>query len=185
MSEETATDEQKIAEVAEEMSKMHRIRVSNTKKPFIFYLNLAKLYAKYIKRYNNVKLTALGMAIPTVVLISEILKEDGLATQKLIAVSTVQTKDKFTSRYIQKAKIEIVMALNEQYDKAKADAIILKKKSAQPKTGVKKTDGTSLDVTACESQDEIVDGKAGVKKAVDETKTKTVIEISAAVASGS
>ncbi|KAJ0673101.1 putative Alba-like domain superfamily protein [Helianthus annuus] len=42
MSEETATDEQKIAEVAEEMSKMHRIRVSNTKKPFIFYLNLAK-----------------------------------------------------------------------------------------------------------------------------------------------
>ncbi|XP_022002816.1 uncharacterized protein At2g34160 [Helianthus annuus] len=182
MSEETATDEQKIAEVAEEMSRMHRIRVSNTKKPFIFYLNLAK---KYIKRYNNVKLTALGMAIPTVVLISEILKEDGLATQKLIAISTVQTKDKFTSRYIQKAKIEIVMALNEQYDKAKADAIILKKKSAQPKTGVKKTDGTSLDVTACKSQDEIVDGKAGVKKAVDETKTKTVIEISAAVGSSS
>ncbi|KAM0035499.1 putative Alba-like domain superfamily protein [Helianthus debilis subsp. tardiflorus] len=60
---------------------------------------------EYIKRYNNVKLSALGMAIPTVVLISEILKEDGLATQKLIAVSTVQTNDKFTSRHIQKAKV--------------------------------------------------------------------------------
>ncbi|KAJ0883165.1 putative DNA/RNA-binding protein Alba [Helianthus annuus] len=64
-----------------------------------------KYMEEYIKRYNNVKLSALGMAIPTVVLISEILKEDGLATQKLIAVSTVQTNDKFTSRHIQKAKV--------------------------------------------------------------------------------
>ncbi|XP_035836881.1 uncharacterized protein At2g34160-like isoform X2 [Helianthus annuus] len=61
---------------------------------------------EYIKRYNNVKLSALGMAIPIVVLISEILKEDGLVTQKLIAVSTIQTNDKFTSRHIQKAKAE-------------------------------------------------------------------------------
>ncbi|XP_035836885.1 uncharacterized protein At2g34160-like isoform X5 [Helianthus annuus] len=60
---------------------------------------------EYIKRYNNVKLSALGMAIPIVVLISEILKEDGLVTQKLIAVSTIQTNDKFTSRHIQKAKV--------------------------------------------------------------------------------
>ncbi|KAJ0575953.1 putative Alba-like domain superfamily protein [Helianthus annuus] len=65
-----------------------------------------KYMEEYIKRYHNVKLSALGMAIPTVVLISEILKEDGLATQKLIAVSTVQTNDKFTSRHIQKAKAE-------------------------------------------------------------------------------
>ncbi|XP_076943562.1 uncharacterized protein At2g34160-like [Bidens hawaiensis] len=57
---------------------MPRIRVSNTKKPFIFYLNLAK---KYVNRYNNVELTALGKAIPTVVVISEILKSDGMATQ--------------------------------------------------------------------------------------------------------
>ncbi|KAI7734400.1 hypothetical protein M8C21_013870 [Ambrosia artemisiifolia] len=150
------------------MSTMHRIRVSNSKKPFAFYLSLAK---RYINRYNKVELTALGKAIPTAVTISEILKGDGLATQQLIATSTVQTKDEVTNRYTHKSKIEIVMALNEQYDKAKADAIILKKKSAQSKTEVKKTGGTLLDVTACKSQDEIVDnGKTDVKNAVDGTK---------------
>ncbi|MFS8001696.1 putative Alba-like domain superfamily protein [Helianthus anomalus] len=73
--------------------------------PFKYMDLLIYVKEEYIKRYNNVKLSALGMAIPTVVLISEILKEDGLATQKLIAISTVQMNDKFTSRHIQKAKV--------------------------------------------------------------------------------
>ncbi|KAD6453064.1 hypothetical protein E3N88_07769 [Mikania micrantha] len=179
MSEITAIVEQSNAEAAANMSRKYRIRVSNTKKPFTFYLNLAK---KYINRYNNVELSALGMAIPTVVVISEILKEDGLATQNLISVSTVETKDEFTGKCILKAKITIAMTLNEYYDKSKANVIMLKKENAQPKTANKKTDGTSLDITACKSQDVVDDGKADVKSAADETEAKTELEVSAVAA---
>ncbi|XP_076900397.1 uncharacterized protein At2g34160-like [Bidens hawaiensis] len=129
----TAMDEQKIAEVAPKTTKMPRIRVSNTKKPFIFYLNLAK---KYVNRYNNVELTALGKAIPTVVVISEILKSDGMATQNLISISTIKNKDESTGKSLQKAKIEIVMTLNEHYDNSKAKENILKKKNAQHKVSL-------------------------------------------------
>ncbi|KAF5738582.1 hypothetical protein HS088_TW13G01483 [Tripterygium wilfordii] len=86
--------------------KKNRIQVSNTKKPFLFYLNLAK---KYINQYNDVELSALGMAIPTVVTISEILKENGLATLKKIETSTIPLKDEDKGRLITKAKIEIVL----------------------------------------------------------------------------
>ncbi|KAK9068191.1 hypothetical protein SSX86_012302 [Deinandra increscens subsp. villosa] len=162
MSEKSAMDEQSNAQVADEMSTRRRIRVSNTKKPFIFYLNLAK---RYINRYNNVELSALGRAIPTVVVISEILKEDGLATQKFISISTVKTDDEITGKCIQKPKIEVLMTLNEQYDKPKADVIILKSKRgrAQPKG-------------------EIVDGKTDVNNAAGETETKTELEIPAGAA---
>ncbi|KAK1418835.1 hypothetical protein QVD17_27982 [Tagetes erecta] len=174
-------DEQSNAELiaAEKMSKRSRIRVSNTKKPFIFYLNLAK---KYVNRYNNVELTALGMAIPTVVIISEILKRDGLATQNLVSISTVQSKDELTGKCMQKAKIEIVMTLNEQYDKPRPNVIILKRKNANPKTAKRKTKGTSLDITAGKSQvEKTVDGKTDVKSAADEIEAKTETEVAAAV----
>ncbi|KNA16533.1 hypothetical protein SOVF_088200 [Spinacia oleracea] len=65
--------------VAEEVHKKNRIQVSNTKKPLFFYLNLAK---RYIKQHNDVELSALGMAIPTLVTIVEILKANGLAVEK-------------------------------------------------------------------------------------------------------
>ncbi|PON53249.1 DNA/RNA-binding protein Alba-like [Parasponia andersonii] len=58
-----------------------RIQVSKTKKPLFFYINLAK---KYIKQCYEVELSALGMAIPTVITISEILKRNGVAVQKTI-----------------------------------------------------------------------------------------------------
>ncbi|XP_076886921.1 uncharacterized protein LOC143536926 [Bidens hawaiensis] len=134
---------------------------------------------RYVNRYNNVELGALGRAIPTVVVISEILKSDGMATQNLISISTIKNKDERTGKYIQKAKIEVVLTLNEQYDNSKAKENIVKKKNAQHKTGVKKAGGTPHDVTACKSQDVIVDGKTEVKKAVDETKIKTEIKKSA------
>ncbi|PON73445.1 DNA/RNA-binding protein Alba-like [Trema orientale] len=62
-----------------EAHKKNRIQVSNTKKPLFFYVNLAK---RYIQQHNEVELSALGMAITTVVTIAEILKNNGLATEK-------------------------------------------------------------------------------------------------------
>ncbi|KAA8527715.1 hypothetical protein F0562_035416 [Nyssa sinensis] len=91
--------------------KKNRIQVSNTKKPLFFYLNLAK---KYIKEHNDVELSALGMAIPTVVTIAEILKSNGLATEKKVATSTVGSKDDAKGRLIQKPKIEIVLEKTEK-----------------------------------------------------------------------
>ncbi|CAN1841182.1 Uncharacterized protein At2g34160 [Linum perenne] len=91
----------------------HPIKVSNTKNPFVFYLNLAK---RHIKQYNHVELCALGMAIPTVVTISENLKRIGLAVEKSIKTSSVESKDTDTGRLVHKAKIEIVMEKAEKHD---------------------------------------------------------------------
>ncbi|KAL0691760.1 hypothetical protein Bca4012_091439 [Brassica carinata] len=78
-----------------ETHKKNRIQVSNTKKPLFFYVNLAK---RYIQQHNEVELSALGMAITTVVTISEILKNNGLATEK--------------SKY----EIEIVLGKSAKFD---------------------------------------------------------------------
>uniref|UniRef100_M8BSE9 DNA/RNA-binding protein Alba-like domain-containing protein n=1 Tax=Aegilops tauschii TaxID=37682 RepID=M8BSE9_AEGTA len=60
-------------------AKKNRIQVSTNKKPLYFYVNLAK---RYMQNYDEVELSALGMAIGTVVTVSEILKNNGLATEK-------------------------------------------------------------------------------------------------------
>ncbi|RLM78031.1 uncharacterized protein C2845_PM12G06100 [Panicum miliaceum] len=81
--------------------KKNRIQVSNTKKPLFFYVNLAK---RYMQLHNEVELSALGMAIATVVTVAEILKNNGLAVEKKIMTSTVDVKDETRSRPMQKAK---------------------------------------------------------------------------------
>ncbi|RZC92057.1 hypothetical protein C5167_027945 [Papaver somniferum] len=81
--------------------KKNRIQVSNTKKPLFFYVNLAK---RYMQQHGDVELSALGMAIATVVTIAEILKNNGLAVEKKITTSTVDMKDESRGRPIQKAK---------------------------------------------------------------------------------
>ncbi|GAV74192.1 Alba domain-containing protein [Cephalotus follicularis] len=91
----------------------NRIQVSNTKKPLFFYVNLSK---RYIQQHNEVELSALGMAITTVVTIAEILKNNGLATEKKVLTSTVGMKDKNKGRVVQKAKIEIVLKKSEKFD---------------------------------------------------------------------
>ncbi|KAK4856737.1 hypothetical protein QYF36_020621 [Acer negundo] len=97
-----------------EKKKSNRIQVSNTKKPFVFYLSLAK---RYIKQYNDIELSALGMAIPTVVTIAEILKRDGLANSKEVKISSVDSKEDRKGHFIQKAQIQIVMGKAEKLDK--------------------------------------------------------------------
>ncbi|CAF2370600.1 hypothetical protein HID58_044801 [Brassica napus] len=91
-----------------ETHKKNRIQVSNTKKPLFFYVNLAK---RYIQQHNEVELSALGMAITTVVTISEILKNNGLATEKKVLTSTVGMKDETKGKMI-----EIVLGKSAKFD---------------------------------------------------------------------
>ncbi|XP_035549011.1 uncharacterized protein At2g34160-like isoform X1 [Juglans regia] len=83
--------------------KRNRIQVSNTKKPLFFYVNLAK---RYMQQHNEVELSALGMAIATVVTIAEILKNNELAVEKRIVTSTVDMREDAGGRPIQKAKVK-------------------------------------------------------------------------------
>ncbi|XP_047043189.1 uncharacterized protein At2g34160-like [Lolium rigidum] len=97
----------------------NRIQVSNTKKPLFFYVNLAK---RYMQQHGEVELSALGMAIATVVTVTEILKNNGFAVETKIRTSTVEIKDEMRGRPIQKAKIEIVLAKSENFDELMATA---------------------------------------------------------------
>ncbi|KAI0523299.1 hypothetical protein KFK09_005694 [Dendrobium nobile] len=89
------------------LQKRNRIQVSTNKKPVYFYVNLAK---RFMERHNEIELSALGMAIGTVVTVAEILKNNGLATEKKIMTSTVGTKDEANGRLVRKAKIEILLS---------------------------------------------------------------------------
>ncbi|KAK4339492.1 hypothetical protein RND71_040954 [Anisodus tanguticus] len=100
--------------VNEAQKKSNRIQVSNTKKPLFFYVNLAK---RYMQQHNEVELSALGMAITTVVTVAEILKNGGFATEKKVLTSTVGMKDEAKGRMVQKARIEIVLTKSEKFDK--------------------------------------------------------------------
>ncbi|XP_028790272.1 uncharacterized protein At2g34160 [Neltuma alba] len=118
-----AAEKKSITTLAEngdtDNSKKNRIQVSNTKKPLFFYVNLAK---RYIQQHNEVELSALGMAIATVVTIAEILKNNGLATEKKVSTSTVGIKDENKGRLMHKAKIEIVLGKSEKFDNLMAPA---------------------------------------------------------------
>ncbi|KAF4348851.1 hypothetical protein G4B88_005168 [Cannabis sativa] len=138
-----------------EPQKKNRIQVSNTKKPLFFYVNLAKplfeflkifqdlmlhtaeiQITRYIQQHNEVELSALGMAITTVVTIAEILKNNGLATEKKVSTSTVGMKDESKGRLVQKAKIEIVLGKSENFDSlvaAATAAIVEPEPESEPK----------------------------------------------------
>ncbi|XP_019189485.1 uncharacterized protein At2g34160-like [Ipomoea triloba] len=102
-----------------DLQKKNRIQVSNTKKPLFFYVNLAK---RYMQQHNEVELSGLGMAIATVVSVTEILKNNGLAVEKKIMTSTVDVRDDSRGRPITKAKIEIVLGKSEKFDETIAAA---------------------------------------------------------------
>ncbi|KAE8675851.1 Mitochondrial substrate carrier family protein [Hibiscus syriacus] len=98
-------------------NKKNRIQVSNTQKPLFFYVNLAK---RYMQQYNEVELSALGMAIASVVTIAEILKNNGLAIEKKIMTSTIDMREESGGRPVQKAKIEILLGKSEKFDELMA-----------------------------------------------------------------
>ncbi|XP_057768181.1 uncharacterized protein At2g34160-like [Salvia miltiorrhiza] len=105
--------------IAGDTQKKNRIQVSNTKKPLFFYVNLAK---RYMQQHNEVELSALGMAISTVVSVAEILKNNGFAVEKKIMTSTVEIRDESRGRPISKAKIEIVLGKTDKFDELMAAA---------------------------------------------------------------
>ncbi|KAL6565436.1 hypothetical protein OROHE_004491 [Orobanche hederae] len=96
-----------------ENQKKNRIQVSNTKKPLFFYVNLAK---RYLQQHKEIELSALGMAITTVVTIAEILKNNGFAKEKSILTSTVGMKNQDKGRVVNKARIEIVLEKSDKFD---------------------------------------------------------------------
>ncbi|XP_052138263.1 uncharacterized protein At2g34160-like [Oryza glaberrima] len=139
--EEEGPEEKEVAMVGEETAeaehdeeeaeagasaKKNRIQVSTNKKPLYFYVNLAK---RYMQNYDEVELSALGMAIGTVVTVAEILKNNGLATEKKILTSTIGTKDESKGRLVRKAKIEILLCKSENFN-----TIMSSKKSDRPKS---------------------------------------------------
>ncbi|GAA0164715.1 hypothetical protein Leryth_000550 [Lithospermum erythrorhizon] len=97
----------------ENQEKKNLIQVSNTKKSLFFYVNLAK---RYMQQYDEVELSALGMAIATVVTVAEILKNNGFAVEKKIKTLTIDMSNERGGRPIPKAKIEIVMGKTEKFD---------------------------------------------------------------------
>ncbi|EHA8587876.1 hypothetical protein COCNU_scaffold003431G000050 [Cocos nucifera] len=89
----------------------------------VFWIAFLPLKGKrYMQQHNEVELSALGMAIATVVTIAEILKNNGLAVEKKIMTSTVDVKDESRGRPIQKAKIEILLGKTENFDELMAAA---------------------------------------------------------------
>ncbi|KAI4294792.1 hypothetical protein MLD38_040883 [Melastoma candidum] len=116
---EEVTEAMNNVNISETNQKKNRIQVSNTKKPLFFYVNLAK---RYMQQHEEVELSALGMAIATVVTVAEILKNNGLAVEKKIMTSTVDIKDDARGRPVQKAKIEIVLGKTENFDELMAAA---------------------------------------------------------------
>ncbi|XP_074584870.1 uncharacterized protein At2g34160-like [Curcuma longa] len=116
---EEITEKVNNLSVNSDIHKKNRIQVSNTKKPLFFYVNLAK---RYMQQHDEVELSALGMAISTVVTITEILKNNGLAVEKKIATSLVEVKDETRVRPLQKAKIEILLGKTANFDELMAAA---------------------------------------------------------------
>ncbi|OWM65907.1 hypothetical protein CDL15_Pgr015332 [Punica granatum] len=77
---------------------------------------------RYMQQYNEVELSALGMAIATVVTVAEILKNNGLAVEQKIMTSTVDIRDENRGRSVQKAKIEILLGKSDKFDELMAAA---------------------------------------------------------------
>eukprot|EP00897_Mesotaenium_endlicherianum_P003013 jgi/Mesen1/273/ME1151581C09487 len=102
-----------------EESRRNRIQVSSTKKPIFFYVNLAK---RLLQRYGEVELSALGMAISTVVTVTEILKSGKFVIPQRITTLAVDLTDEGRGRPVQKAKLEIVLRKSEQFDELMAAA---------------------------------------------------------------
>ncbi|KAA3485421.1 DNA/RNA-binding protein Alba-like protein [Gossypium australe] len=131
----TVESPQEIKNMKNEKKKKQKkeVQVSNTKKPFIFYLNRAK---RYINEFNEVELCGLGMAIPTVVTIAEILKRNGFAIQKdclamktgIMTSTVLSTQEDRKGRQIEKAKIEIVLGKAEKF--GAMNAVVTPKKAA-------------------------------------------------------
>ncbi|RVX19721.1 Uncharacterized protein CK203_005243 [Vitis vinifera] len=82
-----------------------------------------KLWLSWFRQFQEVReVLCLDLSIATVVTIAEILKNNGLAVEKRITTSTVDIRDEFGGRPLQKAKIEILLGKTENFDELMAAA---------------------------------------------------------------
>ncbi|KAK6143311.1 hypothetical protein DH2020_023659 [Rehmannia glutinosa] len=88
---------------------------------------------RYLQQHNEIELSALGMAITTVVTIAEILKNNGFAKEKSILTSTVGMKDQDKGRVVNKARIEIVLEKSEKFDSLMSASHAVQNTSANEK----------------------------------------------------
>lgn len=106
-----------------------RIQVSNTKKPVFFYVNLAK---RFLQEHGEVQLSALGLAISSMVTVAEILKNSRLAVEQKITTGLDAFNDDGRERAVQKPKMEIVLRKSEEFDQVMAQQT----RVTQPQTNV-------------------------------------------------
>ena len=106
-------------DVAADNARKNKIQVSNTKKPLFFYVNLAK---RFMQQYEEVELSALGMAISTIVTVVEILKNNGLVIVKKLYTSTIDIGNERHGQMVQKPKMEITLKKSDNFDEIMVDA---------------------------------------------------------------
>jgi len=94
-----------------------KIRVSNNRSLF-FYVDLA---TKFLVDHDTVEISGLGGAIPSVVKIVEILKNQDIAKIRAINTSTTEMQGKHSP----KPKIDIVVSKSDIFDKVKAEKDLL------------------------------------------------------------
>eukprot|EP00882_Tetradesmus_deserticola_P006323 GHRQ01006652.1.p2 GENE.GHRQ01006652.1~~GHRQ01006652.1.p2 ORF type:complete len:142 (+),score=45.27 GHRQ01006652.1:146-571(+) len=91
----------------------NRIQVSSSKKPMFFYVNLAK---RLLAEQGEIHLSALGMAVSTMVSIAEILKKDGLVVETRVSTCMDLLGGEDGRRPVQKAKMEILLKKADNFD---------------------------------------------------------------------
>uniref|UniRef100_A0A383WMR3 DNA/RNA-binding protein Alba-like domain-containing protein n=1 Tax=Tetradesmus obliquus TaxID=3088 RepID=A0A383WMR3_TETOB len=91
----------------------NRIQVSSSKKPMFFYVNLSK---RLLAEHGDIHLSALGMAVSTMVSIAEILKKDGLAVETRLSTCMDSLGGEGGRRPVQKAKMEILLKKSDNFD---------------------------------------------------------------------
>ncbi|CAL8465633.1 g5169 [Coccomyxa elongata] len=92
-----------------------RVQVSATKKPLHFYVELAK---RFLQEHGQVQLSAIGLAIPMMVNLAEILKGNRWATEIKISTGLYQApgEPELPVNGLPKAKMEIVLSKSVYFD---------------------------------------------------------------------
>ncbi|BDA51476.1 Uncharacterized protein At2g34160 [Coccomyxa sp. Obi] len=92
-----------------------RVQVSATKKPLHFYVELAK---RFLQEHGEVQLSAIGLAIPMMVNLAEILKGNRWASEIRIRTGLYQVpgEPELPPHGLPKAKMEIVLSKSPYFD---------------------------------------------------------------------
>ncbi|KAK9918781.1 hypothetical protein WJX75_006856 [Coccomyxa subellipsoidea] len=92
-----------------------RVQVSATKKPLHFYVELAK---RFLQEHGQVQLSAIGLAIPMMVNLAEILKANRWATEIKIRTGLYHPpgEPELPPNGLPKATMEIVLSKSAFFD---------------------------------------------------------------------